>query len=169
MTEGAYTMPIHSRSDALTGLPESFGVGGRLQAERDAELVCRFLGILSEAEGFEHLKPPISNMSLGLALGLAAALRLSLWQIHGLSAALPETPALGHELVSWLLQGPVSGAAADYRGIAVYRYYSAVWSSRAAWSGALELGADILIDRTSQLTDSELELLADFLWARRRA
>ena len=163
-------MTVFTTNDGTTiELPDALVAAGRLRAERDAELLCRYLDILCEAEGFEHLKPPTENLSLGLALGLAAAIRLSLWQIHGLSTSFPERPALGHELVSWLLQGPASGAAADRKGLAVYRYYSAVWSSRAAWGGVVELGADILIDRASQLTDSEMEMLADFLWARRRA
>jgi hypothetical protein len=161
-------MPRRSPGDIIVKMPEPFVAAARLQAEWDAESLCRSLDILAEVKGFEHLKAPTEGMSLGWALGLAAATHLYLWPIHGLSASFPERPPLGLEMMTWLLKGPTAGAEADRRGLIVYRYYFAVWSSRFAWRGAAELGADILVDRASQLTDSELDLLADFLWACRR-
>ncbi len=159
---------MYSANDGTTiEFPDALVAAGRLQAERDAELLCRYLDILGEAEGFEHLRPPTKALSLGLALGLAAAIRISLWQTHGLSALFPEQLQPGHKIMSWLLRGPTAGPAADGRGLTVYRYYSAVWMSRMAWDGAPELGADVLLDRSSRLTDAELELLADFLWEHR--
>ncbi len=167
---GGPGVKVFTSNDGTTiEFPDALVAAGRLQAERDAELLCRLLDILGEAEGSEHLRPPTKALSLGLALGLAAAIRISLWQTHGLSALFPEQSPPGHKLGSWLLRGPTAGPAADNRGRVVHRYYSAVWMSRMAWDGAAELGADVLLDRSSGLTDAELELLAEFLWAHRRA
>ncbi len=161
-------MKIFTTNDGTsTELPDALVAAGQLQAERDAELLCRYLDILGEAEGFEHLRRPTRVLSLGLALGLAAALRIWLWQTHGLSALFPEQSPPGHKLVSWLLGGSTAGPAADTRGLTVFQFYSAVWISRMARDGAPELGADVLLDRDSRLTDAELELLADFLWEHR--
>ena len=127
------------------------------EAERDADRVGLFLTTAA-------LTPPI-HLRAEFLLNLGAALRLLQWEQAGIDlharAGLPS----GKQALLDVLAVAAGQAAPD-----VVEYVrrlplrvTALFVEEFAWTGRLELGADVTLDPAD--ADALLEGLADFLWA----
>lgn len=101
-----------------------------------------------------------------ILLGLAVALRLCFWEMRGVTPFLPYEGPNGRELLLAVCRSATepAGGPAD---LLVARAWNALLQARIhamAWSGLLDLGADIVL-RTPENKDLFWDVLAELIWA----
>jgi hypothetical protein len=124
----------------------------------DAERVIAFLNAINERATF--LKPITRNFLLHLGAGL----RLASWEEKGFffhrAEGLPNAQQVIHDAMMSLNE---PDADPHELCLAVHR----LTLERFAWSGPPDMGSDMALDELTD--DGALDLLAEYLWASRRA
>jgi hypothetical protein len=145
----------------LAGFPYEFLAGVRRQAQMDAKMVIYFLEALANEYpelGWQKKKPSIP---MSVVVGLGAALRMWLWEDHGIQihreAGLPSAV----EAVKDVFRSPMdSGAAA--RTAELPARVMALFGERLAWEAPP--GTPVLL---GDIDDDDVDAVADFLWRHR--
>jgi hypothetical protein len=148
-----------------SGVPADLERAVADDAARFAHYTGHFLKRLCESGGSGW--PPRIPFSLPFLADVGAALRLKVWEASGVQvhreAGLPAADvALCHVMQSLLANESLPWPPpAD----ALCRRVLGLWMDHFAWSGPVELHADIVIDVANE--HALLEALADFCWVHR--
>ena len=130
-----------------------------LIAEGDADAVIESLRLMGVPSG--------TPLPASFVLGLAAALRVKTWERQGIfihfEAGLPDSRRLLVDLFTRLFTSAVDDLKAF--GFGLWYWVLELATSRLAWSGASEIGSDILVGDVNE--EMFVETLANFLWANR--
>jgi hypothetical protein len=138
-------------------------------AERDADLVGAFLAVTGLAPSGRRPQGAPLAVPADCLLGLGAALRLSLWEQLGIRVHLDHgLPPARQALLDVLrtATGQAQAEAAE-RARSLTGRVLALSAAHLAWSGRIELGADVVLGAADQ--EALLEALADYLWVHRGA
>ena len=136
-------------------------------AERDADLVGAFLAVTGLAPSGRRPQGAPLVVPGDCLLRLGAALRLSLWEQLGIRAHLDHgLPPARQALIDVLrtATGQAEAEAAE-RARSLAGRVLALSVEHFAWSGRVELGADIVLGEADQ--EQLLEVLAAYLWRHR--
>lgn len=131
-----------------------------INAQRDAEAVCSFLGEL----GLRGRPDKPLSLPADFLLTLGAGLRLLAWEARGITihrtAGLPAAMEVIRGAFRSLHNPSQKDPCLPVRvlGLSV---------ERLSWHARLTLGADVLLDDLD--SDSAAEAIAEFLWASRRS
>jgi hypothetical protein len=136
-------------------------------AARDADLVGAFLDALGLAPAGRRPQDPPLRLPADFLLGLGAALRLLLWEQHGIEAhreaGLPPARQAIQD-VFLAATGQADPETAESARTLSCRVV-ALFVERFAWVGRVELAAELTLGPADE--DALLEGLADFLWVHR--
>jgi hypothetical protein len=136
-----------------------------------ADLTAGFLGRLGALPPLKQRRKAPVALPGEFLLGLAAALRIGLWERAGLRDRLgldlpPADQALDDLFARHAAAAPAAARPEGAAGGIVEGVFAAALS-RLAWGGRRELRADVVLDGPDE--EVLLEALADLLWAHRHA
>jgi hypothetical protein len=131
----------------------------RTQAEVDAERVCAFLKPFNEA-----------RWPLEFVVELAAALRVQKWRSGGLFNFLDSHRENAIALSRFFekMEANDTSWSPNVSGPSAQQVFVS-WLRNFAWSAPKDLGADCLLNATSEIGDDEIFAIATLLWKVRHA
>lgn len=148
----------------LPNFPSDLVLAVARSAERDAELIGLFLDTYSATPAGRWLVDRPMRLPAAFLLGLGASIRIALWERSGIhihrAAGLPSAREALHDV----LRSPLDPDAAARTASLPARVFG-LFINHFAWSGCLELNADVTLGEADE--ETLLEALADFLWAHR--
>lgn len=149
----------------LKGIPAELIDAVAREAALDADRVIQFLEHPDIASSLNEVQ---TSLPRWLLLGLGAALRLLAWEANGSRARLAvDLPPAKQAIRDLFLAAGESSfrleSVARELGLLVLR----VWVENFAWLGRPTWDADLVLGASEE--DALVEILADFLWANRKA
>jgi hypothetical protein len=108
---------------------------------------------------------PVPQFTRGFLLELGAILRIHVWERSGLRKFVRTELPPAREALSNLFARAARGHDPEDTAIPLVTNVLRAALEHSAWRGRRDLGADIVLDTTSE--DRLLNVLADFLWANR--
>jgi hypothetical protein len=134
------------------------------EGARDAVRVAHFLDALAQTPAGQSLGQRPVRLPADFLLGLGAALRLLLWERNGirvhLDAGLPPARDALRDVFRSVIDPEVAARTATLPS-----RVSALFVDRFAWTGRLELEADVTLGEAQE--EALLDALAEFLWVHR--